>query len=127
MIFHPQNEKRGEGAFILPKVVAAVCHPCLDKPVLKEFFKNFTFGTAVLDTRPADGYIFTVGETESLPLDGCAYSLRIDGKGIALAAESEQALIHGVMTLLDGFQAGDLDGGVFAEVAACGPTAWREH
>ncbi len=119
MIFHPKNEKRGAGAFILPKKVCAACHPCLDKPVLKEFFQSFAFGASVLDTRPADGYTFTVGETAALPLDGCAYSLRIDESGIALAAESEQALIHGFMTLLDRFTAVDLDGGVGVEIEAC--------
>ena len=115
MIFHPQNLKKTEGAFVLPAAVSAVANPCMDKDILKEYWRNFSFDTSALELTPTDAFTFVIGDAPNIPLDGCDYSINVTKNGVCVYAESAQALLHGYMTLLDQIKAIDVDG----EVAAC--------
>lgn len=118
MIFHPQNLIPAEGSYRFEKNVHATAHPALDKPIIREFWQNFTHRSSTLELSPSDQLIFAIGDTEPLPLDGAAYSMRIDENGVCVLAESEQDLLHGFMTLLDRLHAIDCDGEL-AVVADC--------
>ncbi|MBQ9805342.1 MAG: family 20 glycosylhydrolase [Clostridia bacterium] len=129
MIFHPQRLTEGNGTFVLPKTVKAVAHSCLNNPTVREFWKNFSFGTSTVEMTPCNDYRFSLGSTPALPLDGYAYSIHADENGICVAAESAQALRDGFMVLLDRFHAIDTEDGIAAEVSACEiqDRAWTEN
>lgn len=110
MIFSPQRYVPTDGHFVFSEAVTAHAHPCLDKEIFKEFWHNFAFGCSTLSLKACQTLTFSVGDVAPLPLDGHAYSLRIEPDGLCLSAESEEALRYGFMTLLDRFTARDTDG-----------------
>lgn len=119
MIFKPAFFEKREGALALPAAVAAVAHPCLSGEIFGEFWRNFSLGTSVLSVTPCDGYVFSFGGVEPLPLEGAEFSLCVSEEGIALAAKDASALKRGMMTLLDLFRAADGERGVRIFVDAC--------
>lgn len=119
MIFHPQNLKKAEGIFVLPAAVSAVANPCMDKDILKEYWRNFSFDTSALELTPTDELVFAVGNAPKLPLNGCAYSVNVTPDGICIFAETEQDLLHGYMTLLDQIKAIDVDDETAAGIECC--------
>ena len=114
MLFQPQNMTLTGGSYTLPKDAAATAHPCLDKDVLKEFWHNFSLRSSALTVTAADTLTFSVGHAPVPTLDGCAYAINVTKEGVALCGESEQALIHGFMTLLSLFRAVDTGDGTAA-------------
>ena len=121
MIFNPQSLSVNGGSFVLSKKIHAVTHPCLNKDIFKEFWKNFSFGYSSVDIMPSDSnkYVFSVGETSELPIEDHDYSINIDPNGICISAKSEKALIQGFVTLLDRFKAIDVDGEAKASAECC--------
>ncbi|MBR3894557.1 MAG: family 20 glycosylhydrolase [Clostridia bacterium] len=119
MIFHPENCKTTEGSFLFSNRICATAHPCLNKEILREFWHNFTFQASTLSISETDGYVFSLGSAEALPLDGCDYSIHVEKGGVFIAAKSEQALINGFMTLLDRFKAVDTADGIAIELECC--------
>ena len=119
MIFQPQNFKSAEGSFLFSGHVCAIAHPCLNKPIFKEFWKNFTYGFSDLTVSECDEYIFSIGNATKHSFDGNAYGIFIETNGLCVCAESEKALIQGFMTLLDRLQAVDRDGETVIEAKCC--------
>ena len=119
MIFHPENMKKAEGSFVFSGNVTAIAHPCLNKPVFCELWKNFTFQASTLTISESDEYIFSVGNVEKLALDGNEYSIHIQPSGVCVYAADEKNLIRGFMTLLDRLQAIDQDGGIAIATDCC--------
>ena len=116
MIFNPKNFIKHEGRFVIPTNACASANACLNTPIIKEFWKNFTFQASTLSVSECDGYAFTLGNAERLPLDGCDYTVNVTESGLCVYAESEKDLIRGFMTLLDRIVAEDNE--VNATVAA---------
>ena len=119
MIFNPKNTTKKEGSFVISEKVKAIAHNCLNKDVIKEFWHNFTFRKSSLEIAECDEFIFSVGSTQKLPLDGSEYSINVDENGICVCAENEKALLSGIMTLLDRFTAVDRDDSMKVEVRCC--------
>ena len=119
MIFKPKYCKMTEGSFTLPRVACATAHPSLQSEIFGELWHHFSLGSSELCVTPADGYCFSLGSAAPLPLNGYAYTVSIEPRGICLLAESETALIHAFMTLLDRFTAADAPEGTRIEAAAC--------
>ena len=109
MIFQPQNMIRTEGSFAFFGGINATAHPCLNKNVIKDFWRGFTFQSSTLSIRERDEYIFSIGNAKPLPLDGYDYSINVTPDGICVYAETEKDLIRGFMTLIDRFRAVDRD------------------
>ena len=107
MIFNPKSFIKTEGSFTFSGNISANAHPCLNKDVIKEFWKNFTFLSSELTVSESDKFIFSVGSADPLPLDGYSYTINVTERGICLYAESESDLLHGFMTLLDRFKAAE--------------------
>ncbi len=120
MIFSVQSLRSINEHYVFSGEVNAVAHPCLQKPILREFWQHFSFESSSLTLETCDELVFSIGNTKRLPLDGHAYSICIEKDGVSICAESEQALLHGFMTLLDRFRAIDLDDGSLAiELDGC--------
>ena len=119
MIFQPQNFKSMEGSFLFSGHVCAIAHPCLNKSIFKEFWKNFTYGFSELEISESEEYVFSIGSATKLSLGGNAYSISIEPNGICICAESENALIQGLITLIDRLQAVDCKGETVIEVKCC--------
>ena len=119
MIFQPQNLILTEGSFVFSGKLCATAHPCLNKAVIKEFWNNFTYRSSELTVSECDEFVFCIGNSEKLPLNGYAYSICITPEGISVCAESEKALIDGYMTLIDRFSAVDPENGIGAEAVCC--------
>lgn len=77
MIFNPQDLIKKEGSFVFSGDVKANAHSCLNKSIIKEFWKNFTFQCSVIDVTESGEFIFTVGSAEKLVLDEYDYSINI--------------------------------------------------
>jgi len=107
MIFTPQNYVTLGGHFAVSDTVCAKAHACLGAPIMAELWHGFTYRRSALTVSSADGYCFTVGKTEEVPLQGHAYAVRVTEDGISLYADSESSLIMGYMTLLDRIYAKD--------------------
>ena len=105
MLFNPKCITKSEGSFIFSGDVKACSNVCLDKPVLSDFWRNFSFGTSSLTISHTDEYIFSIGDARRLTLDGYEYSINVEPTGIFIYAETEKDLINGFMTLLDRFKA----------------------
>ena len=119
MIFHPQNVIKTQGSFTFFGDMHAIAHPCLNKPVMKEFWHSFTFQGSALSICEKNEYTFTVGKAQPLAPDGYDYSIHVTPEGICICAENEKNLIYGFMTLLDRFRAVDRDGGLAIELDCC--------
>ena len=120
MIFHPENLKPTSGVFRFSNRVTAVCHPCFQQAIFQEFWHNFAFQASTLSVLEGEGYLFSIGNTKALPLDGYDYTIHIEEDGLSINAKNEQALIQGWMTLLDRFHAIDDDNGqTIIEVDCC--------
>ena len=107
MIFHSQGMTKKDGSLIFSGDVSATAHPCLNKDIIREFWRNFTFRLSTLKLNTSNEFIFSIGNTPRLPLDGHAYSINVEPNGVCVFAENERDLIHGFMTLLDRFKAID--------------------
>jgi len=119
MIFHPKNIINLEGNFTFSNNVNAIAHPCLNKDVIKDFWKNFTFQSSELTISESSEFIFSIGNAKPISLDGCDYSINIEEGGICVCAGNENDLIRGFMTLIDRFYAIDGDKGLAVEVKCC--------
>jgi len=119
MIFRPQNLIQAEGSFTFSGDIQASAHPCLDKDIIKEFWHNFTYRCSALSICHSDEFIFSIGNTKPLPLDGNDYSIHIEEDGICVYAEDEKSLLCGFMTLLDRFVAIDVDDKLAIDVPCC--------
>ena len=119
MLFNPKNFVKTNGSFVFSGGINASAHPCIDKDIIKEFWHNFTFGASSLSVSHSKEFIFSVGGTEKLPLDGYEYSINIDQNGFCVYAKTEKDLIRGVMTLLDRFKAIDGNDSLEIEVECC--------
>ena len=119
MIFNPQNTIKTGGRFAFLGDINAVAHPCLNKNIIKEFWYNFTFQSSTLNVCESKEFIFSIGNTKPLSLDGCDYSINIESEGICVCAENEKSLICGFMTLLDRFHAIEHDESLAIELECC--------
>ena len=119
MIFCPQNSAKMQGSFIFSGDVNATAHPCLNKNVIKDFWRGFTFQASALSIGESNAYIFSVGSASPLSLDHGDYSIHVEPDGICVFAETEKDLVRGFMTLLDRFKAVDIDGTPAIEVDCC--------
>lgn len=119
MIFHPQNTIKTQGKYTFNGTVSAIVNPCLNKAIIKEFWHNFTFQSSTLDVKETQDYVFSIGNTKPLSLDGCDYSININADGICVFAETEKNLICGFMTLIDSFRAVDVNETLFIETDYC--------
>ena len=119
MIFQPQHIKKMEGAFLFSDHVCAAAHPCLNKPIFKEFWKNFTYGFTDLTILECSEYTFSLGNAKKPLLDGNAYAISIEPVGVCIRAESETSLIQGFMTLIDRLVAIDRDDKTVIEAQCC--------
>ena len=119
VVFHPQNLIPTEGSFVFSGAVHATAHPCLHKDILKGFWHNCCFQCSNLTLSESREFIFSVGSTEKLPLNGYAYSIHIDKDGICLYAENEKDLLLGFMTLLDRFKASEVGEELAVEADCC--------
>jgi hypothetical protein len=119
MIFHPQIIVNKEGSFTFFGNVNAIVHPCLNKNIIKEFWHNFTFQSSTLNVCESKEFIFSIGNTKPLSLEGCDYSINIDLNGVCICAENEKNLICGFMTLLDRFHVIDREETLAVELACC--------
>lgn len=119
MIFNPQNLIKKEGSFVFSGDVKANAHSCLNKSIMREFWRNFTFQCSVIDVTESSEFIFTIGSAEKLGLDEYDYSINITPEGICVYAENEKNLVQGFMTLLDRFNAIDNDEQTAIEIDCC--------
>lgn len=119
MIFHPQKMLPLEGAFVFSEQVCAVAHPCLNKDIIREFWRNFSYQVSDISLEERKEYVFLLGRAEKLPLDGHECSIHVTKAGICVHAENEQALLRGFMTLLDRFEAVDCGDETAVSVACC--------
>lgn len=119
MIFTPHGIVKASGSFIFSGNVNATAHPCLNKDIFKELWRNFTFGSSELGTSASEEYIFSIGNAKKLPLDGNAYSINVQKEGLCICADNERDLIHGFMTLIDRFKAIDLGEESAVELEYC--------
>ena len=119
MIFNPQDLITKEGSFTFFGNVDAIAHPCFNKSIIKEFWHNFTFKSSTLNVCESNEFIFSIGSTRPLSLDGSDYSINIDTDGICISAENEKDLIRGFMTLLDRFHAIDHEETLAVELECC--------
>lgn len=119
MMFCPENIINGIGSYLISNTVNAIAHTCLNKTVITEFWHNFTYRSSTLTVTETTDYVFSIGNTEKIPLDGYEYTVNIDSNGICVYAESEKSLICGFMTLLDRLQAIDGDEGTAVKLDFC--------
>lgn len=119
MIFHPQNLTTSKESFTFQGVVNAIAHSCLNKDILKTFWRNFTFQSSTLNVIESQDLIFLIGNASPLPLDDCDYSINVDSQGVCICAKNEKNLVRGFMTLLDRFQAVDQGETLAAETTFC--------
>ena len=117
MIFQVKKEIVQAGSFVACGELTAAAHACLAKPVIAEFWHNFTYQSSTIAIHPREEFVFSIGSATPLPLDGYAYSIHITTEGICINAESKQALIHGFMTLLDRLRATEVDDRLCAEIS----------
>lgn len=89
------------GEFYIPSKVNALCHPVLNKKVIKEFWKGHTYRLTTLSTTNDDALIFKVGDVEIPSLEENNYAINVMESGIAVVGKDEQCLIQGFMTLID--------------------------
>ena len=119
MIFHSQNLIKKVGSLVLSGEINAIAHSCLNKNIIKEFWRNFTFQGSTLNISESNEFIFSIGNTKPLLIDDCDYSINVDPDGICICAENEKNLIRGFMTLLDRFHAIDHEETLAVEIACC--------
>ena len=68
MIFNPQDLIKKEGSFVFSGDVKANAHSCLNKSIIKEFWKNFTFQCSVIDVTESGAFILLSVAQKSLRL-----------------------------------------------------------
>lgn len=119
MLFHPKDMIFQEGHLIVSGDVHAVAPACFHKAVIREFWHNFTFQSSTLHLSECREFIFTIGSAQPLPLDGSDFSIHIEPYGLCIFAETEKNLLCGFMTLIDRFQAIDLDGAPAVQLDCC--------
>jgi hypothetical protein len=119
MLFHPQTVIKKDGTFTLSKQTAAIAHPCMSAAIIKEFWRNFSFQSSVLDVSECDELTFCVGNAQRPELQGYEYAINVTPDGICLCAETEKDLLRGFMTLLDLFRATKVDGALAVVLDCC--------
>lgn len=119
MIFHPQNTVKTEGDFIFSGAVHALAHPCLNKGIIKDLWRGFTYQSSSLCICESREFVFSIGNARPLPPDGHDYSINVEAGGICVCAETEKELIRGFMTLIDRFEAIDRGEALAIKVSGC--------
>lgn len=119
MIFHPQNLIKKAGTFVFSGEINAIAHPCLNKDIIKDFWRNFTFQSSTLNICESNEYIFLIGNAKPLLFHNCDYSINIEPNGICVCAKNENDLIRGFMTLIDQFHAVDCNDALAVELDCC--------
>ena len=119
MIFQPQNCIKTEGRFTFWGNINAIAHPCLNKDIIKDFWRNFALKSSTLNVSESDKFIFLIGNADPIPLDDCDYSINVSPEGICVYAENEKNLIRGFMTLIDRFQPIDRDEEIAIQIDCC--------
>ena len=119
MVFNPSDLVKKEGSFLVVGNCDSIADSCLNKPIFKEFWKNFTFQTSELTITECDEYLFAIGNAEKLSLDGNDYSINIQPDGFCVCAKSEKDLINGFVTLLDRFKPVKINGNLAIEADCC--------
>lgn len=114
MLFYHENLTHLDGRYVLDKALVASAHSVLDKPILREFWNNFSFGTSALSLMPTDEPIFSIGGLAPLSYGKDAYSIRVTPDGVAIAAATPENLLYGFLTLLDRMVMAD-DGTTYIE------------
>lgn len=112
MVFEHKNQIQKDGCFFIGKNVVAAASKALDKPILKEFWKSFTFDCSRIEISYTDDVVFSVGVAEKPKCENHSYAINVETGGICITAKNEKGLIHGFMTLLDLIQS-DNDGNPF--------------
>lgn len=119
MLFHSKNFNRSEGYFRFSGNAAAVGHSCLQKPIFKDLWHNFSYRSSVLEMTPTDELVFRIGNVRMPERGSAAYGIRIEEGGVCVCADTEKNLMLGLMTLLDRLEAEDDDDGIMLSLA-CG-------
>lgn len=101
MFFEHRSMTRQDGRFVIPECVTARCGTTLQRLILREFWKNWTFCRSALSFAAQDGLCFEIGQAKRPALDGRAYAIAVEPSGISMVAENERAWIDGFMTLID--------------------------
>ena len=119
MIFHSSKNADGTQGFVINGDAYATANACLNNDTVKTFWSNFTHKGSTLNITECDKFVFSVGNTGALSLDGCDYTIKVDKDGISVLARGERELVWGFMTLLDLFAAIDGEGGPAISVKCC--------
>jgi len=119
MIFHPQNLIKQKGAFYFFGKICAKAHNCLNKDVIKDFWKGYSCHISELETVGTDSYTLLIGNAEYPSLDENAYAISVTKKGVAIVAKSEKDLLLGFMTLIDRIKATDENGRTELKIDCC--------
>jgi len=119
MIFSPRCCEKQEGSFRFSGPMAARGHNCLNKAIISEFWQGFTYQSSTLQVSETDEYIFVIGNVQKPKTDANAYAIAVEPTGICVAAESEQNLLHGFMTLLDRIYGVDAEDQLALQIDCC--------
>ena len=101
MIFDPKYIIKTDGDYVLGDKESAVANKCLSDGVFHTLWRGFTFEKSELVMTEGEELVFRIGDAERLPLDGYAYTVNVEEKGVCVYAENTNALIWGFMALLD--------------------------
>lgn len=104
MLFHAKKQIKSAECFTFSGEVHATVHPCLNKPIFREFWHNFSCNASELCLAETDSPMFSVGDAQPIPCDGYEYTICVTPSGICLCASDEIGLRHGFVTLLDRFK-----------------------
>jgi len=120
MMFHPKNLVLTGGVFSFSGDVSAYANSCFRSDIFAQFWHGFTYHCSKLKVEETEEIVFRIGDTAPLPLNGYAYTIRVDQNGICIAAETQKNLILGFMTLIDRIEAADsVDGGTILRLDCC--------
>ncbi len=119
MMFHPKKLNRTDGSFVFAGEVTARANGCFREEIFREFWHGFTYHCSDLTVEETDEFVFRMGDTAALPLNGEAYSIRVEKNGLCVYAENRNNLILGFMTLIDRIEAIDADDGATALTIGC--------
>jgi len=119
MIFHPENIAKLSGAFYFFGNVFAKANSCLNKDVIRDFWRGYSCHMSEIEISEDDGFSFTVGCAELLALDGHSYTINVTPTGASVFAKSENDLLLGFMTLLDRIKPTDENGRSELKIECC--------
>lgn len=101
MVFEHKNATERDGELHIEKEVFAKANAVLDKTVLREFWKGFTFGGSEIDFTRVDDFTFSVGKAKKIECENYSYAINVEREGVFISADGEKSLIRAFVTFLD--------------------------